>query len=139
MSLAQPICVQARHFFMFVVGIFSFLLKFNFGLFFSKFSVTFLISKWTQVIFGSWLFLLNLTLREASKKVWNYFSHKKFQDLPNLADLVAIWNSEIFRQAFLDHVFLFFLWKMTFSNPPTPKKYGKFHTFLFFIFDAFPY
>ena len=35
--------------------------------------------------------------------------------------------------------YFLFLWKMTFSNPPTPLKYGKFHTFLFFIFDAFPY
>ena len=35
-------------------------------------------------------------------------------------------------QAILDHVFYFsFSWKMTFSNPPTPPKYGKFHTFLF--------
>ena len=28
---------------------------------------------------------------------------------------------------------------MTFSNPPTPLKYGKFHTFFFFFFETFPY
>ena len=27
-------------------------------------------------------------------------------------------------KAFLDHVFIFFLWKMTFTNAPTPLKYG---------------
>ena len=28
---------------------------------------------------------------------------------------------------------------MIFSNPPTPLKYGKFHTFLFFNFEGFLY
>ena len=71
----------------------------------------------------------------------NIFSHwkspkylEKFQDL---ADLGAIWISEkqvafkwIFRwfYAFWDHIFLC-VWKMTFSNTPTPLKCGKFRTF----------
>ena len=49
-----------------------------------------------------------------------------------------IWKKQvafkwIFRwfYAFWDHIFFFFLRKMTFSNPPTPLKYGKFRTFFF--------
>ena len=38
----------------------------------------------------------------------------------------------IFRPCF----YIYFLWKMTFSNPPTPLKYEKFHTF---FFEGFPY
>ena len=34
-------------------------------------------------------------------------------------------------------IFFFFLRKMTFSNPPTPLKCGKFRTF-FFFFETFP-
>ena len=57
--------------------------------------------------------------------------------MSSVRPLPHIEENKLLLNEYLDHVFLFlFFWKMTFSNPPTPLKYGKFHTFLFLIFEA---